>query len=124
MLDIYAPTASAPENNAGTVGCSDMLRYTESDVYLVDGRVKGVPDDMVGKHGLAWFRPSESRWYFREYGTDDSRLVGVSTNLASAPWSVTRSLDEWQGASGLSDGNVRQHGGLAVTEPANQGHQN
>ena len=75
MLDIYAPTASAPENNAGTVGCSDMLRYTESDVYLVDGRVKGVPDDMVGKHGLAWFRPSESRWYFREYGTDDSRLV-------------------------------------------------
>ena len=29
MLDV-----SAPENYAGTVGCSDMLRYTESDVYL------------------------------------------------------------------------------------------
>lgn len=68
-------TVSAPENYAGTVGYSDMLRYTESDVYLVDGRVNGVADDMVGKHGLAWYRPSESRWYFREYGTDDNRIV-------------------------------------------------
>ena len=70
MLDV-----SAPENNAGTVGCSDMLRYTESDVYLVDGRVKGVADDMVGKHGSAWYKPSESRWYFREHGSDDNRTV-------------------------------------------------
>ena len=70
MLDV-----SAPENYAGTVGCSDMLRYTESDVYLVDGSVKGVADHMVGKHGIAWYKPSGNLWYFREYGTDDNRLV-------------------------------------------------
>jgi len=54
---------------------SDLLRYNESSVYIVDGHTPFEADDMVGKHGLAWWQHSENRWYFREYGTENVRWV-------------------------------------------------
>ena len=54
---------------------SASLRYNECHVFIRDGHQRGTDDDMVGQEGIAWWRPTELRWYFRKYGTDEPRWV-------------------------------------------------
>lgn len=68
-MSIYAATPTEAQPTSAS------MRYNECHVFIRDGQQRGNDDAMVGQEGIAWWRPTELRWFFREYGTDEARWV-------------------------------------------------